>query len=135
MNEMFYFDLSHNALTGKLPSNVDMIVLKHFLLDHNQFSGSIPSNYPRMGNSRFLTFYVNDNQLTGTFPRGPWNKEFPHRFLSTYSAIAEHQHAYLFANTSSLTKYLSFFHRSQCRYLQQQYARRYSRQCVRVECF
>ena len=84
MDEMFYFDLSHNALTGKLPSTVNMIVLKHFHMDHNQFSGSIPSNYARMGNSRFLEFYVNDNQLTGTFPRGPWHKEFPHRFLSTY---------------------------------------------------
>ena len=88
MNEMFYFDLSHNALTGKLPTSVNMIVLKHFHLDHNRFTGSIPNSYPRMGNSRFFEFFVNDNQLTGTFPRGPWHKRFPHKFLSTWPSCS-----------------------------------------------
>ena len=83
MGSMFYFDVSNNALTGTLPQTLDMFELKHLHMEHNKFTGTIPRDYSVIGNRRIFEIYLNDNQLSGTFPRGPWHKVLPHRFLST----------------------------------------------------
>jgi hypothetical protein len=82
MPSMFYFDISNNQFTGSLPATLDMFELKHLHMESNRFSGSIPHDYSRLGNNRMFQLYLNDNQLTGTIPSGPWHKALPYRFLT-----------------------------------------------------
>jgi len=82
LQEMFYFDLSYNKLTGTLPADIGKSYksLKQLYLDHNQFTGSIPESYPTISFGRIYVLTLNDNMLTGGVPTG-WVDE--NYFLDT----------------------------------------------------
>lgn len=82
LQNMFYMDLSHNALNGTLPADIgsNFNSLKHLYLDHNQVTGTIPESFASISYGRIYVLTLNDNKLTGGAPT-EWVKD--NRFLIT----------------------------------------------------
>ncbi|XP_051186165.1 uncharacterized protein [Lolium perenne] len=61
-------DLSHNELTGSIPSSMGLLTeLETMLLHANKIRGSIPPAFANLTKLRFL--FLQENQLSGEIPR------------------------------------------------------------------
>jgi hypothetical protein len=60
-------DLSHNLLTGTIPSELGKLDrLRGLFLEHNKLSGTVPPELSGLGRITTINFGAND--LTGTLP-------------------------------------------------------------------
>ncbi|CAB9513162.1 Leucine rich repeat N-terminal domain [Seminavis robusta] len=71
LGHLRYLDLSNNEFQSTIPSDWPsrLITLRTLYLDHNHFYGTIPSDFPAIGKGWLKQLYLNDNDLTGPFPR------------------------------------------------------------------
>ena len=58
--------LSHNSLTGSIPSCLGDMDIGYLILDQNLLNGTIPTTLGRLSNLKFL--WVQDNILSGNLP-------------------------------------------------------------------
>ncbi|OMP08585.1 hypothetical protein CCACVL1_01105 [Corchorus capsularis] len=65
-----YIDLSHNQLTGEIPTNKLPDILTTFNVSYNSLNGSVPSNFSGLPNLQRLA--VDNNMLTGEVPSTIW---------------------------------------------------------------
>ncbi|OMP09234.1 hypothetical protein COLO4_05673 [Corchorus olitorius] len=68
-----YIDLSHNQLTGEIPTNKLPDNITTIRLSYNSLSGSIPSNFSGLPNLQKLS--LQNNMLSGEVPSTIWQRE------------------------------------------------------------
>ncbi|RVW84151.1 Receptor protein kinase CLAVATA1 [Vitis vinifera] len=66
-----FFDISHNALSGSLPSCEYPQFLEHLHLQGNRFTGVIPEDF--LNSLSLLTLDIRDNSLNGSIPSQLWH--------------------------------------------------------------